>query len=453
MGSSRHGRRHSLVVAFALVAAIGSGIAIADVGDLGFRACIEDRVAGAAPEECATTEVAMNGARGIVESDRGVYLASFLDNALVRFERNPADGTLSSGYCFKDGAREGECRTRNAPGLAGANSAFVPSDLGTLLVTADSDNAVTSFDVHAPSGRIFRKGCIEDIESGEGDCGATTQGLDGASSAAAHLESAYVAASGDDALVRIERNPHSSEIRPQSCIEDSPRDGGCETHAPGLDGARSVAIARRGATVYVAGGTDDAVVTFPRDRTTGRLSKGSCIGDAGTNGCSSTAPGLDGAYTVASSWDGRSVYVTSEADDALVHFYRNSSTGLLEFRDCIEDSAIDSEDRECARTTPGLNGTRGLAVSYDGRSVYATSYLDEAILVFDRDPGTGALTPRGCIRHAPSADCAASAPGISRPNSIAVSIDDSSVYVAGYDDDAVAHFRRDEGSGRLTPAG
>jgi DNA-binding beta-propeller fold protein YncE len=454
MVTTGRGRLTVLVTAALVALAIAAAGAFGAFGDLTFQGCIEDNAIAAGDRECAATVPALNGARGVAESGRGAYVASFLDNAVVVLNRNEAGGGLTPKYCFKDGARPGECRTRNFGGLEGANSAYVPNDLQTLFVTAEVDNAVTPFNVHTPSGSLFHRDCIEDVESGGGDCPRQTAGLDGASSTAAYGDSAYVASRGDDALVRLDRDLHSSEIRPHSCVEDSPRDEGCDLHQPGLDGARSVAIPRRGRSVYVAASTDDSIVHFPREQRTGKLSKGSCIGDTGTTSCGQTAPGLDGAHRVAVSYDETSVYVVSETDDAIVHFARNPAGGGLSFRGCIEDvDDVDVEDRECAATAQGLDGPRGLAVSYDGRSVYTTSYLDHAVAMFVRDPLTGDLSPQGCITSTPSAACGASAPGISRPNAITGGFDDGTAYVAGFDDDAIVHFSRDEISGRLSPAG
>src|SRR3954454_6043227 len=50
----------------------------------------------------------------------------------------------------------------------------------------------------------------------------------------------------------------------------------------------------------------------------------------------------------------------------------------------------------CGTVQQGLDDVHGVAVSADGKSVYAVSNLDDAIVRFDRD-AAGALTPHGCI--------------------------------------------------------
>ena len=48
-------------------------------------------------------------------------------------------------------------------------------------------------------------------------------------------------------------------------------------------------------------------------------------------------------------------------------------------------------------TDSGLDGVRAVAVSPDGKSLYAVAPEDDAVAVFDRDPATGILTYQGCL--------------------------------------------------------
>ena len=52
----------------------------------------------------------------------------------------------------------------------------------------------------------------------------------------------------------------------------------------------------------------------------------------------------------------------------------------------------------CAVTgIPKMADASDVAVSGDGRNVYATSFGSDSITRFDRDPATGNLTRAGCI--------------------------------------------------------
>jgi len=168
------------------------------------------------------------------------------------------------------------------------------------------------------------------------------------------------------------------------CIADVGDAAGCGTTQQGLDGARSVALSADGKSAYVASDTDDAIVRFDRNTTTGALTPQGCIGDAGDfPGCGTTQQGLLWATGVAVSADGTSVYVASFFDEAIVRFDRNTSTGALTPQGCIADVG---DPAGCGTTQQGLNGAAGVAVSADGTSPYVASNADDAIVRFDREP-------------------------------------------------------------------
>ena len=83
----------------------------------------------------------------------------------------------------------------------------------------------------------------------------------------------------------------------------------------------------------------------------------------------------------------------------------------------------------------GLDGAISAAVSPDGKHVYATGSLDDAVAVFSRDAATGALT----FVEA-QFDGVGGVDGLNFVTSVAVSPDGKHVYTAGQFDDAVAVF-------------
>ena len=86
--------------------------------------------------------------------------------------------------------------------------------------------------------------------------------------------------------------------------------------------------------------------------------------------------GLDGAYSVTVSPDGKHVYAAGRADNAVAVFSRNSSTGALTYVEMQKDG-LNGVD--------GLNGAYSVAVSPDGKHVYATGHRENAVAVFSRD--------------------------------------------------------------------
>lgn len=242
-------------------------------------------------------------------------------------------------------------------------------------------------------------------------------------------------------------------LTPQGCFADLGSTLGCGATQQGLDGARGVAMSPNGRTVYVASSVDNAVVWFDRDPATGALTAGGCISDYLTLiGCGSRTSGLLGALGVTVSPDGRSVYAVGRSSNAIVRFDRDRFTGALTPRDCIVDGHARNAD--CATTTRGLEGASSVAVSADGRSVYVTAFDSRAVVTLDREPASGALTPRSCVSDPNDLPgCGVTAAGLWDASSVAVSPDGRSVYVTGYRNSALVRFDRDTATGALTPRG
>jgi DNA-binding beta-propeller fold protein YncE len=103
----------------------------------------------------------------------------------------------------------------------------------------------------------------------------------------------------------------------------------------------------------------------------------------------------------------------------------------------------------------GLGTNVRIAISPDGRNAYLTTFISsDTLLVFDRDPQTGALTQKpgqdGCFRETPAtADCA-SAPLMHDPFGVTLTPDGRTVYVTAFDASRVITFMRDPATGRLT---
>ena len=99
----------------------------------------------------------------------------------------------------------------------------------------------------------------------------------------------------------------------------------------------------------------------------------------------SNVPGvtaLGGARGVAVSPDGRHVYAVAKLDDAINVFTSDTATGQLSF---VESHTHTSAD-------DGLRGATAVTLSPDGKHVYLGSFIDDALVVFSRDADTGALT-------------------------------------------------------------
>lgn len=162
-----------------------------------------------------------------------------------------------------------------------------------------------------------------------------------------------------------------------------------------------------------------------------------------------------GSRAIALSPDGESVYVASSRSDAIAVFNRNARTGTLTQPPGKKGCVAVKGASGCAKAV-GLDGPNSVAVSHDGRNVYATSRASNTISVFRRNLSTGALSQLPA-----SAGCISGLPvpvcaggrALVAPDVVVVSPDGENVYVGSFFGNAVAVFDRDPASGALTQPG
>ncbi len=249
---------------------------------------------------------------------------------------------------------------------------------------------------------------------------------------------------------------------PQSagCLVDrSAPSGACGT-ARALKGAgtgfgsRAIAVSPDGRNVYVASSKSNAIAIFRRNAKTGKLTQpkglAGCIASQGPSTCAA-AVGLDGANSVAVSLDGRSVYATSRGASALTVFSRNPKGGGLTQLPagfgCISGLPVPVCSSGRALIDPDV-----VVVSPDGLSVYVGAFAGNAVVVFNRDPASGALAQpsgtTGCIAEAVSG-CAVGI-GLGAVEGLAVT--STGVYTGSASSNAVAVLARNPSTGALAQA-
>jgi len=226
--------------------------------------------------------------------------------------------------------------------------------------------------------------------------------------------------------------------------------GFCDRGAA-LDGAESITVSPDGTSAYVASTSADAVAVFDRagDGTlTQKPGPAGCISDSGAGRCRD-GTALDFATSVAVSPDGQSVYVASASSDAVAVFDRAPNGRLVQkpgTAGCISDTGTDG----CTDGT-ALAFPESVTVSPDGQSVYVASINSDAVAVFDR-AGDGTLTQKpgtaGCISETGAGPCV-DGTALDFARSVVVSPDGRSAYVTASTSNAVAVFDR-AGDGTLT---
>ncbi len=249
----------------------------------------------------------------------------------------------------------------------------------------------------------------------------------------------------------------------RGCIVDrsTPKQGCATARAlkgPGpFMGSRAIALSPNSLNLYVASSDSDAIVSFMRNRKTGNLTQRKrtrgCIAAKGNNGCA-RAIGLEGPNSLAVSPNGRNVYATSRRSSSITAFRRNRSTGALKQLPPGSGCTAGLPLPGCT-TGRALDGADVVTVSPDGRNVYVGSFFGSAVAVFNRDRSTGSVS-----QPVDETGCITEALingctqglALSSPEGMAVSHDGENVYVATAVSNAVVSFARDPSTGTLTQA-
>jgi 6-phosphogluconolactonase (cycloisomerase 2 family) len=244
----------------------------------------------------------------------------------------------------------------------------------------------------------------------------------------------------------------------------SPFDGGCVAQAvkpdcgkaTNLAGGTDLAITRDGRYAYAAAFKGSALTAFSRDPATGVLTQipggSGCVAAVAADGCAA-GRGLRGVYNLALSPDEGHLYAVSRFSKAIVSLARDPQTGDLS-QPAGAAGCLAVGGAEGCGPAIGLHGARGVAVSRDGRAVYAGAFSDSAVTVFQRNTTSGALHQlngkKGCLSYArtaagkPQTAGCAPARAVKQAWSIAVSSDGRFVYtgVGGDGNSGLGIFRR-----------
>jgi DNA-binding beta-propeller fold protein YncE len=332
-----------------------------------------------------------------------------------------------------------------APGraLGGVNSIVISPDGRNAYAASQATYAVVVFD-RAADGTLTQKGgtagCIAAPDAGfglpPGSC-ATGTGLRGADTVAISPDGRNVYAGSylGDAVAVFDRKPGGTLTQKTGlagCISDTGA-GPC-ADGTGLRYVSSVSISPDGTSVYAAGSNSDAIAVFDRaaDGTlTQKPGVAGCISESGRGPC------IDGVALVhvsalAISPDGRSIYATSSGDGSVAVFDRRSD-GTLSQKAGVAGCISDTTNGGACAFGKALRGAGAVSVSPDGASVYVPAGRSSAVAVFDRR-SDGALTQKagsaGCVSSLESGGACTTVRQLTGATSATVSPDGTSVYVA-----------------------
>jgi DNA-binding beta-propeller fold protein YncE len=328
---------------------------------------------------------------------------------------------------------------------------------GSAGFTWEAHNSVTGF----PAQLDGTMGCISET----GTSGTCVDGalLDEAVDVAVSPNGAnvYAVTRNSDAVLAFSRDTTTGRLTQLSgtngCISEAGSGGAC-VDGKALDRPHSVEVSSDGKHVYVASWDSDAVAVLIRNTGTGILSQAAdttgCVSETGTAGACTDGKGLVDPVTAAVSPDGTSVYAVTYGSSGVAAFSRNSTTGALTqlagLTGCVTETGSGGTCTDGVALSQGI----GVSVSPDGTSVYATSDGYDAVAVFSRDTGTGALTQltstSACVSETGSGGTCADGLALDGAYNVAFSPDSRHAYVGSYNSGGVAVFTRNKTTGALT---
>jgi DNA-binding beta-propeller fold protein YncE len=386
---------------------------------------------------CAPTSPAyvLDGADSVAISPDGgsVYVVanSGSGEGLVDwFSRNSSTGALTFQGCIGDGAGPPCVATSPTNALGEPESVAVSADGRNVYVASFYAGVVDVLVRNTSTGELTYEGCIGDDPGSECTTTDPTDALDGADSVAVSADGGNVYVGSSDSINMFSRDASTGALSFVGCIGE---DAGCTATTPAnaVVGVRGVTVSADGGSVYATNFAFGQIDVFSREPSTGALTYESCIGRELGSACATTigSNALTGAYSIAASPSGGSVYVASTGDagsGGITAFSRTATTGGLAYRECF------GEATGCAATAPvdALQQAYSVAVSPDGASVYAASEEPNALALFSRNASTGALAYQSCIGN--DSGCLATEPkdALDGADSLVVSPDGAAVYAA-----------------------
>jgi DNA-binding beta-propeller fold protein YncE len=385
---------------------------------------------------------------------RHVYMAAFGSHAVAAFARNRRTGVLDQlprrRGCVRQGGGEG-CASGRALG-APASIAMSP-DGRNVYVAASGSDALGVFARNRRTGALRQlpgaRGCFSERPGGGCTVG---RGLNEPTSVAVSPNGTRVYVTGrrfPSGVAIFARAQDGSLTQPDGtggCV--SLRAGTTCSVARGIGAPEEVVVSPDSRHVLVAGSRSNSVAVLRSgpDGLSQAAGAAGCISQGGDDGCAA-GKRLRGPVDVAISPDGRSVYTASSGSDGIAALRRNRTTGALTQSPgragCISQGA---RARRCVGGR-ALDEVWGVAVSPDGRNVYAVSSKVNALAAMARDDESGALGQLpgrlGCFIRAGGFGCAEGR-GLTVAVAVAVSRDGRNVYVASEDAylGSLAVFRR-----------
>lgn len=394
-------------------------------------------------------------------------------------------------------AAKGPCKLAAPPrgyreALSRPSAMALSPDGSSLYATGSSTSSVVNYRRTAGSGALFFAGCLTGNFGGPCTQLATVKtttgsGLNLVNGVAVSHDGRFVYTisgvnGGDSTVMAFARDPLTGSLGFGSCVtgstemnNDNP--GVCTMlpgappnptmSSPALDEPTGIAISPNDRFLYVS--QEFGMTAFRRDPASGALDFLGCLTalPSGSPPCARTRKNaIDTPRGMLIAPDGRSLYLASQRLGSVVTFDLDPADGSIAFRSCVTESSRLQPSCQVAgtgrrRSFGGLDAPTGLALSPNGRSLYATSVFG-SVETFRRNRRTGNLTATGCISALrespgctviPAATRLADGTGLSGARGVVVSRNGRWLYVAAGADSSLAVFKRNAASGKLSYLG
>lgn len=324
--------------------------------------------------------------------------------------------------------------------------------------SAGFGNSILAFRRDHQTGALTRVGCVSNAPL----AGCTDVRMLGDPRAMAFNrtgDTLYVASPSSHAIAVFTRNANGTLTQkpgPNGCVVDSGVTGGdadtCAKH-PALRVPQWVDVSPDGNNLYAASNGSNALAVFEITGS-GNLLAGGCVQDppADDSGCGS-ADALNGPFRVAVSPDGKHVYAGTAGDQSIVAFTRNTTSGALTKIPgaCVNSTGSDG----CANLGVDMSTVGDIEFANGGAHMYAALQGNDRVLLFDRKPDgtfTRRAGARGCVSHAAAPNCR-TFPFLDYAHAFDLSRDERHLYVAAWESPGtVTEFTR-QADGTLDPKG
>ena len=296
------------------------------------------------------------GARDILVIDDNIYVASQVDDAVVRISAVDNTG-LELQFQQAEHFTSGVIGLNQALALAASNNG------ANVYVAGSNDASLVVFNRDLNSGALS---FVETIQQGINGADGLT-GINGLAVAEDGL-SVYTLGLNQSALGVYQRDTSDGGLSFQVLVDES---------LTGVDmsGLSAVLVSPDNRHLYVASASQNKLFVFNRNTTLASPNYGEISLLASYSQGQHNIVGLLSPAGLSLSADGRHLYVAAEQADALLWFGRDTDTGLLTFGGILSDRAGQID---------GLNGVMDIALNDDGSTVYAVASQDHAVSAYQR---------------------------------------------------------------------